>query len=450
MTRKTSSITSSVVPRCLAPSGSALLIIIAFTVALAQQPIRKLAKVEVEGLARLSAAEVIATSGLKTGARFSVEDVDAGGQRLVDSGLFAKVGYRTITKGDLVTVIFQVEETKGGQSLVVFDNFVWFTPEELSAAIKREVPSFNGMAADSGNMTDLISHALQTLLKERGIGGMVEYAPWQSQFTGPNQEHLFSVSGVAIPICELHFPGAKDVPEDKLVESSRELAAADYSLKSAIAFPNFVLFPIYREAGHLRAKFAEPLARFPGGDKCQNGVALSIPVIEGSVYLWDKAEWRGNEALAPAELDAALGMKEGEIANGIKFDQGLVEVENRYGHSGHLDVSLEAKPVFDEATSRVTFQIAVKEGPQYRMGKLLVKGLSAADAHVLEEKWKLKSGEIFDSSYSQKFFKSDAGEEIQRIIDARQVQGKSRPQIDTAVAPNRLTLSADVTLEFKD
>jgi outer membrane protein insertion porin family len=450
MTQKTSGNTMAPVVAHIIPLFSLFLVIIAFAVALAQEPSRRIAKIEIEGLARLSAEEVIATSELKNGAPFSVRDLDAAGQRLVDSGLFAKVGYRTSTKGNLVTIILQVEETKGGQSLVVFDNFVWFTNDELVAAIKREVPSFNGTAPDAGKMTDAISHALQNLLKERQIEGTVEYAPWQSRFTGAKQEHLFNVSGVPIPICKLHFPGAKNVPEEKLVRSSRQLTDADYSLKSAIAFANIILFPIYREAGQLRAKFAEPDSKFEGASNCKGGVDLTIPVEEGPIYLWDKAEWSGNEALSPTELDAALGMKQGEIANGVKFDKGLVEVEKRYGRTGHLDVRLGEQPEFDDTASRVTYKIVVKEGPQYRMGKLTIKGLSEADSQSLEQRWKLKSGEVFDSSYFDRFFKTDAREEMQKIILARRAQGKGPPQVRDETIPNRQTLTADVTVEFKN
>src|SRR5687767_5321 len=156
MTHKTSStVRVPVVPRII-PFFCIFLLIISFAVVLAQQPSRKIAKIEIEGLVRLSADEVVATSGLKTGALFSLEELDAAGQRLVDSGLFAKVAYRTSTKGNLMTVVFQVEEAGGGQSPVVFDNFVWFTNDQLIAAIKREVPSFVGTAPDSGNMTDRI------------------------------------------------------------------------------------------------------------------------------------------------------------------------------------------------------------------------------------------------------------------------------------------------------
>ncbi len=131
-----------------------LAIIIAANVAAAQQSARKIARIEVEGLQRLSSADVIATSGLKTGVPFSIQDVDEAGEKLVESGLFAKVGYRTVTNSNEVTVVFQVEEAKNSQSPVAFDNLVWFTNEELTAAIKRQLPSFTGSAPDSGNATE--------------------------------------------------------------------------------------------------------------------------------------------------------------------------------------------------------------------------------------------------------------------------------------------------------
>ncbi|MDQ5844300.1 MAG: hypothetical protein M3539_03310 [Acidobacteriota bacterium] len=424
-------------------------IIIAVSVAVAQQPGRKIAKVEVEGLQRLSSEDVVAASGLKPGAAFSVEDVDNAGQKLVDSGLFAKVAYRTRTNGNQVIVVFNVEEAKSGQSAVVFDNFVWFNDEELTAAIKREVPSYNGAAPDSGNMTDLIRLALQKLLDEKQIKGTVEYAPWLINNTR-QQEHLFSVSGVPIPICTLSFPGAKNIPEEKLVKSSRQLTEQDYSKKSAIAFGTFILFPLYREVGQLRAAFGEPIAKFENTDACKAGVNLTLPVDEGPIYRWNKAEWVGNRVLSAAELDEALGMKNGEVANGIKVDKGLLEVAKTYGHSGHLEAASKPVPEFDDAASLVTYRIEVREGPQYKMGNLVIKGVSEAEAKALQDKWKLKTGEVFNSAYLENFIKTDAREELRRIFLARQAVGKTPPRIDNDTKANRQTLTADVTIEFKD
>lgn len=136
--------------------------------------------------------------------------------------------------------------------------------------------------------------------------------------------------------------------------------------------------------------------------------------------------------------------------SGTKFDEGLREVQKRYGHTGRLEAGFRTEPKFDDANTRVSFQITVKEGPQYHMGKLIVKGVGDADADLLQQAWKLRPGETFDSSYSERFFKTDAREIVQRINRARQDLGKQHYQIGIEVTPNRQALTADVTLEFKD
>ena len=434
--------------RRVVPISSVFLTIIAVTVALAQQPARRVAKIEVEGLEHLSVDEVIATSGLKTGGPLSVAELDAAGQKLVDSGLFTKVGYRTTSKGSQVTVIFQVKERSGGQSPVVFDNFVWFTDDELIAAIKQQVPSFAGTASDAGSMAENIKRSLENLLKEHHIDGTVDYGAEQAGLNSEKQEHVFSVSGVPIPICSLRFPGAKNVSEEKLVMSSRQLTDNNYSLKSAIAFSTFSLLPIYREAGQLRARLAKPVTKLDPSAKCQGGVELTIPVEEGPVYLWEKAEWTGNEALLANELNAALGMKNGDVANGVKIDKGMLEVRRRYGHTGHLDAKVDAEPELNDSTKRLSYKIVVKEGPQYKMGKLTIKGLDEEDANSLQERWKLRNGEVFDTSYTDRFFRTDAREPMAKIMSARQAQRKAPPEI--TFTRNELNMNADVIIEFKN
>jgi outer membrane protein insertion porin family len=420
------------------------LIIISFASAVAQQSNRTVAKIEVEGLTRLSAAEVVATSGLKTGTPLSVPELDAAGQKLFDSGLFSKVAYRTTSKGNQVTVIFQVEEVSGGQSPVVFDNFVWFTRDELITAIRGEVPSFNGMAADAGRMTDDIKRALETLLRERKLEGSVEYLPEQS-LGGVTRGHVFSVSGVPIPICSLHFPGASNVSENKLVKSSKQLTDADYSQTGAIAISTFTLLPLYSEVGQLRAKFSEPTVLLSTADNCKGGVDVTIPVVEGPIFLLDKTAWNGNNALTATQLNEALAMKPGDLANGVKFKKGLHEAEKIYGAHGYLEASLKAQPAFDDENRRVDYTIAVKEGPQYRMGTLTITGVTEAEAQSLQGAWKLRSGDIFDESYFSRFFIQDARQEMQRIMSRR----KAGFQPNVKTTPHRETLTADVTLEFK-
>src|SRR5689334_16739339 len=205
---------------------------ILLTTAIFAQDARKIGGIETEGLQSMTTETVIATSGLKIGEAFSVDALDAAAERLVSSGLFKKVAYRTRNVGANVTITFQLEEVKGQSSPVVFDNFIWFTDEELAAAIVREVPSFNGSAPDIGNTNEAIKKALQNLLDERKMPGQVEY-------NFGEHEHLFRVVGAPMRICKLHFPGAQKVSEEKLIQTTRNSMDQEYSRQSAQTFPKY-------------------------------------------------------------------------------------------------------------------------------------------------------------------------------------------------------------------
>jgi outer membrane protein insertion porin family len=412
------------------------------TTAIFAQAGQKIAKIETEGLQTLTAETVIATSGLKIGDPFSTEAIDAAAERLLSSGLFKKVGARTRNAGANVTIIFQLEEIKGQSSPVVFDNFIWFSDEELAAAIVREVPAFNGSAPDIGNTNEAIKNALQNLLEERKLLGRVEYNLTE-------HEHLFRVEGVPMKICTLHFPGAQSVSEQKLIQAARNSMDQEYSRQSSKTFPKYGLYPIYRELGHLRASFGTPVAKPEKSAGCE-GVDLTIPVDEGAKYSWAKAEWSGNQVLSAKQLDDALGMKPGEVANGKKFDKGLSEVKDAYANYGHIQIHFNPTPEFEDATPKVTFKIAVDEGPQYRFGTVEFKGFSSDDAATLSKRWGLKSGEVYDRSYTTRFFRDEAREITTRITNERQSQGKPLPKIDTEEKPNRQTSIVNLVIELKN
>ena len=109
--------------------------------------------------------------------------------------------YRTRTTGSAVTITFQLEELKVKSFPVVFDNFIWFSDEELIEIVKTVLPSFTGSIPDAGNTAELIRQALQKLFEDRKLPGTIEY-------TLTDTGHLFRVGGVPLNICTLHFPGA--------------------------------------------------------------------------------------------------------------------------------------------------------------------------------------------------------------------------------------------------
>jgi len=431
----------------LRPLFVSLLLVLSAWPGAAQQNF-KIEKIEFEGLKRLPADEMIATTGLKVGDTFSLAALDAAAQRLVDSGMFKNVAYRTRPNKDQITITFQVEETRGGSSRVIFDNFIWFTDPELIGAVKRELPSFAGTAPDSGDTVDRIIRALQTFLHENKIEATVTHMVSQDTPGSPIQEHIFTVNDIPMPICSIHFPGANNISEAKLVQSSKALRDSEYSRKFVTLFTANNLVPLYRELGHLKAAFSPPLAKPEATATCKSGVELTIPVDEGSVYKWNKAEWTGNQVIPAPELDALLGMQAGQPANGVKLDQVPKDIAKAYGKKGYLLVKVKSAPEFDEQAQTVIYRMDIVEGPQFRMGQLITKGFSEPETKQINEKWKLKPGDVFDAGYSEEFSKKGGlRDALRENVLQLQAQGKSMPNLKWEYKTDRQALTVDVILE---
>lgn len=407
-----------------------------------------IAKIEFEGLERFSSEAVLASTELKVGQPFDLAALDAAAQRLIDTGMFKNVGYKTHATGNQLTITFRVEETKLKSSRVIFDNFIWFSDAELVAAIKRDVPTFSGDAPDEGDVLERIRKSLQRFLHENKIETTVSHIASQDSPGSQVVEHVFSVADMNLPICTLHFPGATNVTEEKLISSTRELMGTEYSNKFVGLFTANNLTKIYRELGHLKVEFAPASAKPEASAKCHSGVDVTIPVDEGKMYKWQKAEWSGNNALTTAELDSLLDMQPGKPANGVKLDKAPTDIEKAYGRKGFITARVRATPEFDDSSGTVVYKIDLREGPQFRMGTLTAKGFPASESKMLSSKWELKTGDIFDAGYGMEFSKKHMGTILRAIYQQRSVEGRAAPQVKWNTHINRETTTVDVSVEL--
>jgi outer membrane protein assembly factor BamA len=96
-----------------------------------------LRKVEIHGLQRRTADQVIATSGLKVGDPIDASMIDAAAARLMRSGWFQSVDYRVRTADSDTTVVFEVMEKVAPINVAAAETFgqvVWRGNAALSIA----------------------------------------------------------------------------------------------------------------------------------------------------------------------------------------------------------------------------------------------------------------------------------------------------------------------------
>ena len=402
-----------------------------------------LRRIEFVGLKRLSPPQVIEASGLKVGDKVDRERIDAAAAKLVQSGLFRRLGYKLRTTGTDATVVFEVEESAKGLP-VVFENFVWFTEDEILAAIKADHPFYDGTSPAAGPTLEKIAAALQKLLNRKNIPGQVESLP---NLTKDRQELVFSVTGTRIPVCALHFPGASAIPEAELIRTAQPVLKTDYSKKDIDAFTAKTLVPLYHRRGHLRAQFEELTVTTTNSPQCAGGVEVTIPVQEGPRYQWAGSVWDGNEKLTVTDLATALGMNPGDLADGARIESGLKKVREAYANRGYLTAQVKESMEFDDGASRVKYLFNVIEGPRYFMGNVIVNGLPAADAEQLKAKWTLGTNAVFDQSYLDNF-RTTGLRDFMMKLSQRSPSG-TRVRVEAETRPDAQTKTVDVVFNFK-
>jgi len=374
-----------------------LILLVLSVAARLQEPTIPLVKIDFVGLQKVDKDHAINATGLKIGQLVSKSDLDTANKQLLGSGLFTKSKYKYRQYEDKFEVTFQVEEAEASTS-VTFDNFVWFTDKELADAVKKELPTFNGNAPDGEGAIESIKKALRQLLKDHNLPGEIDYTSYSSDLSAKQTEHVFSVKGISLPICSIHYLSASAVPESVLVANSKDLIKKDYSVKYVIAYTD-ALQPIYRRIGHLRASFDAPTAKLESAAGCSGGVSVSVNVSEGLAYDWGRPEWSGNQALTTAELEKVMQMKPGELADGEKIDNGLKRIHKVYGRKGYLTVRIAQHATFFDEQKTVSYSFKITDGPQYHMGKLTVTGFSDSQANKLKELWTIAEGAVFDGEY---------------------------------------------------
>jgi len=416
----------------------AVILVLSATLASAQQPSPaktwRLNKVEFSGLQRFNQSQVEPLAGLQTGKSVDEAAIQAATDRLRKTGFFKSVVYRYQYLGEGLDLTFQVEELKW-DTPVIFDNFVWFTDEELLSAARQAVPTFDGSAPRSGNVITALVGALEQLLRERNLPAQVEHLP-SYDTSNVQTAHILSVKDSGLTICALRFPDASAIKESELIKISKPLVNAEYSRSILTGFINSNLIPAYRERGHLRARFRMPQVKLAPGPDCKGGVIATMQVEEGLPYVWDKADWKGNESFSADELGAMLDTKPGEVANVLKADNNLKSVRTAYVKKGYITMKLAFTPGFDDARRSVAYNISIVEGAQYRMGDFTVTGLPEGDINRLKGKWKLQRGDIYDATYLAEYAKTAT---TRPISDPKKGEFKVKPD------PESLTVNISLT-----
>lgn len=385
----------------------------------------KLVALKVTGTARYSDKEILAASGLQIGQNAADGDFREAAQRLGNSGLFSDVAYSYSSSGAGVRLEIQLADTD--QSKLVpahFENFVWFTDDELRTALQSRVPLFKKLLPVAGSLPDRVSEALQAILTEKQFPGRVNYLrESQDESGGPLIAIAYRVEEISIRIRSVEFPGASPEQTALLTTAARHLTGAEYGRATLAAVAKFDLLPVYLQRGYLKAAFGPADARVvpqpsPPGDAqgpAELQVDAIVPVMPGKVYSTSSVDWKGDSAIKIGELAPLLHLPTGQPADAVRLLRDIENVGKLYRSRGYVTVQIKPDIQFDEEKSTVHYDLNIVEGDLYKMGELEILGLDTQATARMQAAWTLREGQPYNADYPEKF-RDDTGQLLPRGV----------------------------------
>ncbi len=138
-------------------------------------------------------------------------------------------------------------------------------------------------------------------------------------------------------------------------------------------------------------------------------------------------------------------MKPGDVADGTKIEALWQKIQSEYTRHGYLNVKLNPQPQFDDAARQVSYRVGIVEGPQYRMGEIIVTGLSVDAEKRLRRVWLIAPGQVFDNGYYENIVK-DLSKPSPEIFGEMPVH---YTQFGHLLRPNPEQHKVDVLMDFK-
>src|ERR1700730_9695257 len=385
----------------------------------------KLTALKVTGTARYTDKEILAASGLQIGQSAADGDFREAAQHLGDSGLLNDVVYSYSSSGAGVRLEMQLADTDHRKLVPAhFENFVWFTDDELRTALQSRVPLFKQLLPVAGNLSDRVSEALQAILSEKQFPGRVNYLrESQDESGGPLVAIAYRVEEVSIRIRSVEFPGASPEQTALLTTAARRLTGAEYGRSALAAVAKFDLLPVYLQHGYLKAAFGPSDARMvpqpsPATDahgSAELQVDVILPVQTGKMYSTSSVDWKGNSAIKIGELAPFLHLSTGQPADAVRLLRDIENVGKLYRSRGYMTVQIKSDTQFDEEKNTVHYDLNIVEGDLYKMGELEILGLDTQATARMQGAWSLREGQPYNVDYPEKF-RDDTGQLLPRGV----------------------------------
>jgi outer membrane protein insertion porin family len=390
--------------------------------------------VKVEGNHLYPEADIVKVLGLTIGGPVAPADFDVAKQKLINTELFANIGYEFSYFGkpqqyDLVMKVVEYD-----QVFPMRFEELGIPDEQVRQYLREHVLMYADRIPGSEAVLKRYRDVIQELVAQKDPALKIRARVVADD---PNQlVALFRPNTPPPMIARVTVLGNKEVETQAIQKAINEVAVGtpytDTSLKMIL---DHAVKGLYDEQGYVNVTFTKIEAV-----KAQkiNGYDVTVTIHEGPKYTFGPIAFRGGD-LGEDDVKAMLKFKVGEVFNGTQAEDLRIALISAMKRKGHLLAAGDIERKVDDEKHTVNLRYLLDPGPTYTFATLEIHGLDIESEPVIRKMWAEQPGKPFNPDYPEYFLKKvEQAQLFDNLGDTR-----------SDFTPNETTHGVKVDLFFK-
>ena len=363
--------------------------------------------ISVRGIKTFNAQTVISYSGLRKGQEISLpgEEVSAVISKLWGLDLFSDINfYVTKVENNSVSVEIDIEELP-----TLTDVKINGLKKGSIESLIKDTELITGKKLSESFLTNTKNYIVNKYKKEGFLDTKVVLNTIKDSVGTNSYKMVVNVDkGSRIKIKDIEFVGNEVYKGNKLrsqLKNTKVKNPVRFWKRSKFIDTDFKddlsdLIDFYKEEGYRDASIlTDSLIR---NEDNSNTVDLQLEIEEGNKYYFGTIDFIGNTVYSNAILQQVLGLKKGDVYNGVLLKKRIADtskpdgndITNLYQNNGYLFSNINAVEV-SAVEDTINFEIRITEGKLANFNKIVVEGNTKTNDHVIYRELRTKPGELY-------------------------------------------------------
>ncbi|WP_417442892.1 outer membrane protein assembly factor BamA [Joostella sp.] len=361
--------------------------------------------IEVTGVKSFNEQTVITYTGLRNGQAITVpgEEISEVINKLWSLNLFSDINiYKTKVQGNKIFLELNVKELP-----TLSDVRITGIKKKKIDDIEKDADLKKGKKVTESFISNTRNYLVNKYKKEGYLNTKVNINTIADTTEANAVKMVVGIDrGEKVKIQDINFNGNEKLSDKKLkkaMKNTKEKFFGRFWKKSKFIPEDYQtdltsIVDAYKERGYRDARVTKDSIIYNE----DNTIDIQIDLEEGNKYYFGKIDFVGNAAYTDEQLSRVLGLKQGDVYNGVLFDKRIADqtkpdgqdITNLYQNNGYLFSQINPVEV-SAKNDTIDFEVRIIEGKLAYFENVTVSGNDKTNDHVIYRELRTKPGQLY-------------------------------------------------------